>query len=67
MTINFGKTEKFNKIVIDNNTKTTDHPKGYALYVSNDGKNFGDPIVTGNPEHGHKTRNRVPRTAGSVY
>ena len=54
MTINFGKTEKFNKIVIDNNTKTTDHPKGYALYVSNDGKNFGDPIVTGNPEQDTK-------------
>lgn len=47
VTIDFGKTERFNRIVIDNYTKTTDHLRGYALYVSNDGESFGEPVVTG--------------------
>lgn len=50
MTLDLGKLERFNKIEFDNNTKTTDHPKGYELYVSKDGKNFGAPVAAGNPE-----------------
>ena len=46
--LDLGATEVFNRIVIDNNGTTSDHPRGYNVYVSNDGQNFGDPIVSGN-------------------
>lgn len=45
--VNFGKKEKFNKVVLDNSVSPNDAPSGYEVYVSNDGSNWGDPVVSG--------------------
>ncbi len=47
--IDFGKTEKFNKITLENVDKNKgDHPKGFNVYISQNGSDFGKPIVSGN-------------------
>ena len=45
--IDLGSAQSFNRVVIDNYVKTTDHMRGYALYVSQDGEDFGEPVATG--------------------
>lgn len=49
ITVDFGSVQKFNRIVLDNNTKATDHLRGYKLSVSNDGTNY-DVVQTGRTE-----------------
>jgi hypothetical protein len=40
-------TQSFSKIVLDNGQQGSDFPRGYAVYVSNDGSNWGSAIATG--------------------
>lgn len=37
----------FNRVVIDAGGSIGDYPRGYELYVSNDGTNWGSPVATG--------------------
>jgi hypothetical protein len=37
----------FNQITMDSGGSKNDYARGYAVYVSNDGVNFGNPIATG--------------------
>lgn len=39
--------QHFNKIILDLGSSSNDHPRGYELYFSNDGMNWGDPVMTG--------------------
>lgn len=41
------KRQKFNRIVMDNTWAVYDTPAGYAIYVSDDGKNWGQPVASG--------------------
>ncbi len=38
---------KLNTIVLDSTKSSGDYPRGYAVFVSADGENWGDPILTG--------------------
>lgn len=48
-TLNLGATSTFDKIVLDNGTNKNDYPRGYEVYVSNDGTNWGTKIASGTP------------------
>lgn len=37
----------FNQISLDAGSSTGDYPRGYAVYVSNDGVNWGSPVASG--------------------
>jgi len=39
--------QTFNKVVLDAGTSTGDYPRGYQLFVSNDGTNWGSAVATG--------------------
>jgi hypothetical protein len=38
---------KFNRVILDSSASPNDGPAGYALYLSDDGSNWGDPVKTG--------------------
>ncbi len=40
-----GTTQTFSKLVLDAGSSTNDYPRGYAVYVSNDGQNWGSAIA----------------------
>ncbi len=39
--------QTFSKIVLDATNSPNDYPRGYAVYVSNDGSNWGSAVATG--------------------
>jgi len=43
--VNMGTTQTFSKLVLDAGSSTNDYPRGYAVYVSNDGQNWGSAIA----------------------
>jgi len=44
--VNLGSQQSFSKIVLD--AGNGDYPRGYQVYVSNDGSNWGSAVATGN-------------------
>lgn len=46
ISVNMQESKKFNQIILEAN-HGSDWPAGYALYVSNDGINWGSPVATG--------------------
>lgn len=53
--IDLKQSESFQKIVLDNTWAIYDFPKSYAVYVSNDGAEWGMPVATGAGELGMTT------------
>ncbi len=47
LTLDMKATTTFNKIVMDGTGSNDDYPRGYAVYVSADGTNWGSAIATG--------------------
>lgn len=45
--MDLGAKTAFQKIILDTSKSTGDYPRGYAVYVSNDGSSWGDPIASG--------------------
>jgi len=45
--LDLGASQKFTKIVLENGTSTGDHPRGYAVYASDNPSSWGNPITTG--------------------
>lgn len=45
--VNMKKVQTFNKIILDQGSSSGDYPRGYEVYLSNDGKNWGDAVVSG--------------------
>ena len=45
--VDFGSRQTFTRITMDTGPISTDYPRGYELYVSNDGQNWGKPIASG--------------------
>jgi hypothetical protein len=39
--------QTFNEITLDAAASTGDYPRGYSVYVSNDGSTWGNPVVSG--------------------
>jgi hypothetical protein len=46
--LDMATAQTFNKIVLDAGTSTGDYPRGYQVFVSNDGTNWGSAVATGN-------------------
>jgi len=47
MIIDMQAERTFNQIVMDQTTNNGDHAEGFAVYVSNDGENWGEAVATG--------------------
>ncbi len=45
--VDMQSTQQFSKIVLDTTGSENDYPRGYAVYVSNDGNNWGSAIASG--------------------
>jgi fibronectin type 3 domain-containing protein len=45
--IDLGSTNSFYKLILDATASPNDYPRGYQVYVSNDGVNWGSPVATG--------------------
>jgi O-glycosyl hydrolase len=45
--VDLGSEQTFNQVVLDTTGSSGDSPRGYELFVSNDGTNWGQPIATG--------------------
>lgn len=46
-TVDMKAVKSFKKIVMDSTGSDGDYPRGYEVYVSNDGSNWGSAVVTG--------------------
>ncbi len=53
--VDMKKAQPFHKVVLDNTWAIYDYPKSYAVYVSNDGADWGVPVATGAGELGITT------------
>src|SRR3984893_3192804 len=42
-----GRLEHVSQVVLDTGVSTGDYPRGYALFVSQDGQAWGDPVAVG--------------------
>jgi beta-glucosidase len=45
--LNMQSAQTFNQIAMDSNGSANDYSRGYSVYVSSDGVNWGNPIATG--------------------
>jgi glucosylceramidase len=45
--VDLGHTDQVARIVLDTGASTGDYPRGYALYVSQDGQTWGTPVTSG--------------------
>jgi glucosylceramidase len=45
--VDLGQRRRIARVVLDTGAGTGDFPRGYALHVSDDGANWGDPVATG--------------------
>lgn len=45
--VNMGSKNKVNKVILDTSSSPNDAPSAYAVYVSEDGINWGQPVKTG--------------------
>ncbi len=47
ITIDLGETLSFDRITLDAHSNTEDYPRAYSVFVSTDGADWGNPIVSG--------------------
>lgn len=45
--VDLGFEQAFNSVLLDTTASAGDYPRAYALYVSNDSNDFGEPIASG--------------------
>ncbi len=61
--VDMGSINTFYKIVLNAINSANDYPRGYQVYVSSDGVNWGNPIATGTGSSGITTITCAPQTA----
>ena len=59
ISFDFGTPQTFSAVILDHGRSTTDFPGRYAAFVSDDGRNWGDAVVTGEGRQ-HMTIIRFP-------
>ena len=47
LAVELPKARTFNRIVLNSEQSPNDYPQGFEVYVSNDGSNWGEPVLTG--------------------
>lgn len=45
--LDLGSATTFQRLVLDSTNSPNDYPRGYAVYVSDNGSNWGSPVATG--------------------
>jgi glucosylceramidase len=45
--VDLGRVARVSRLVLDTGASTGDFPRGYALFVSRDGRSWGDPVAAG--------------------
>lgn len=45
--VDLGRSQPVSRLVLDTGASTGDYPRGYALYVSKDGRHWNGPVATG--------------------
>jgi hypothetical protein len=45
--MNIGSSKTFNKITLDSGSNSNDYPRGYEIYVSSNGTNWGSAVASG--------------------
>jgi mannan endo-1,4-beta-mannosidase len=48
--VDMGAKQKFSRLMLDPRSQAGDYPRGYEIYVSNDGMEWGKPIAQGKNE-----------------
>jgi len=61
--VDMGLVNTFNKLVLNCVNSANDYPRGYQVYISNDGVNWGSPVATGTGSSGTTTINVAAQTA----
>ncbi len=61
--VDLGSVNAFNKIVLNCVNSANDYPRGYQIYVSNDGVNWGSSIATNTGTSGITTITFSPQSA----
>ncbi|HXI72657.1 MAG TPA: carbohydrate-binding protein [Verrucomicrobiae bacterium] len=61
--VDLGSANAFNKIVLNYVNSANDYPRGYQVYVSNDGVTWGGSIATGTGSSSITTITFVPQSA----
>ena len=61
--IDMRTAKSFSAVEMDSGGSTNDYPRGYAVYVSNDGSNWGTAIATGSPTKSPVIATFTTRTA----
>ncbi|HEX7735524.1 MAG TPA: discoidin domain-containing protein [Ktedonobacteraceae bacterium] len=51
--VDMGKTQSFSSIALDCGASGGDYPRGYQVFVSNDGSTWGNPIASGQGSGGY--------------
>jgi glucosylceramidase len=51
--VDMGKAQSFSSIALDCGASNGDYPRGYQVFVSNDGSTWGSPIATGQGSNGY--------------
>jgi glucosylceramidase len=45
--VDLGRRQHFSSLILDTGASTGDYPRGYAVYVSQDGRHWDGPVATG--------------------
>jgi glucosylceramidase len=64
--VDLGAQRALSRVVLDAGTSAGDYPRGYALHVSDDGVNWGDPVATGSGS-GQLTTIALPQQRRARY
>ena len=51
--VDMGKVESFSSIALDCGPSGGDYPRGYQVFVSNDGSSWGNPVASGQGSYGY--------------
>ena len=46
-TVDLGSQRQIERIKLDTTQSSRDYPRGYTVYLSNDGENWGEPVIEG--------------------
>ncbi|NJP43527.1 discoidin domain-containing protein [Streptomyces sp. PRB2-1] len=65
-TLDMGAAKSIDRVVMDSAGSASDYARGYQVYTSTDGTNFGSPVATGTGTAAQVTANFTPTTARYV-
>ncbi len=65
--LDLGAQKSFNEIELFQANSVKDYPRGYEVYVSKDGENWGEPVAKGTGTEGQATIIRLSKKVSARY